>query len=205
MYPPQHVCRQLYDFDPNLRLCWIGEDFEGTGEGCFGLVEIRPQARVEDSQGKRKTIEPWFPYDIAAAGPVYNRQGGITRDYDALTQAPVLICTISPQWGMHTRDVYGTRLLSILRIARKTQAEHVAQKRTELERRGKEHAEMARGIAEEFADGIMHARKHHAGERITMARKHYKEWAKEQARKKAFQRRNRIGLDKVYLRNAGLL
>lgn len=186
MHPPRHVCKAIYDLDHNLRLCWLGQDFERSGEGCFGVIELRPRRQVETAEGIRKTLEPWFPYDIQHAGDIFNKFGGTSPDFDRTTQAPILICTVSPQWHMHTRDVYGSRLVSILRGAKKSKREHYLQQRREIEAEARQTQTNIEGIASELADGIMHARKHHAGERVVMARKHYKQKVAEREKRNSY-------------------
>lgn len=194
MHPPAHTCKALAEYNPNIRLCWIGE-MPDAPEGCFGVLEFRPKARVG------KTLEPQYPEDIEHAGPIFSAKGDTVPDWNSATHAPVLVFTCSSSWKLSAADVFGTRLVNLLQRARKTRKEHEAQKREELVEQGKRRAEMKDELVDAFTDRLVWVRNQTDGERIVTP---YKFWKEEQRRKSARQRA-RVGLENVELERRGML
>lgn len=205
MHPPAETCRKLKELDPTLRLCWLGadldEEFDSTNEGSFGVVQLRSKRSVVDENGEPLCFEPMFPQDFQRPGPVFNGQGGTTPDWDPVTQQPVLICTVTKTWGMSTQDVFGDRLVDVMRRARKTRKEHDVQRRRELEQAGKDHAAQKDELVEGMTAGIAWGQRQTNADRVVIARKHWKEHLRE----KRARMRRRIGLENLQLYREGML
>lgn len=169
MQPPRHVCQALYRLDPAIRLCHLGVPYEHTdsaqyyGEGVFGVVRIESRARYYDADGNRKTdqrslseaLVPFIPDEMQDRHvTVFDKEGRPRPDYDLVTQGATLFLTVSPQWGLETRDVYGSRLVAHLAGSRKTQKEHKAFRKAQALKRGEKLKALLRDMAGELGEAV---------------------------------------------------
>lgn len=110
MHAPPWTCRDLYRFDPNLRLCWINHwtEEDGGRKGCFGVVHLRPKIEV-GTPDFPKTLKTFW-YDVVGKGPLFNRKGGTRPDWSD-SMIPMLSFSVTPLRGFTTRDVFNGGLL----------------------------------------------------------------------------------------------
>lgn len=63
----------------------------------------------------KRCLEPMWPYDLECAGPVFNRKGGTSPDWDLLAEVPILIETIDADFEQDIRDVFSGKFLQRVR------------------------------------------------------------------------------------------
>lgn len=109
MHPPSSSCKALYRYHPQLRLAWQGRSRHFAGEmnpGSFALVQLYHRDDVgslDDPHTFREFWEVKGQFDAgtgellnvrAYRGPVFNKHGGTSKDYDPLTRVPIFVCTL---------------------------------------------------------------------------------------------------------------
>ena len=126
MHAPGWVCRRLHDLHPQLRLAWAGRGKKYDGElnpGSFALVQLyhisdtgktddlttyrmlwgSEAVRGEDGEVRTKRVE---------RGPVYNKSGGCSPDWDPAFRVPVFVATLDEDYDLSTRDVLSGQFLT---------------------------------------------------------------------------------------------
>ena len=126
MHAPSWVCRRLHDLHPQLRLAWAGKDKSYDCElnpGSFALVQLyhisdtgksddlttyrmlwnSESYQGEDGEVRTRKVE---------RGPIYNKNGGCSRDWDPAFRVPVFVATLDEDYGLTTRDVLNGKFLS---------------------------------------------------------------------------------------------
>lgn len=151
MHPPAHVCRQLYEIAPSLRLAWWGENPNSPDGASFTLLELQPWRSVVIND-QVQTIRRLWPMEVVGAGPVFNRWGGTRPDYDSVTQALVEQTPLDPRMGYELADIFGSRFLQIVRKSMMRQADADRRRRRRLEKMGQERAQKITDTADEIAD-----------------------------------------------------
>lgn len=120
MHPPAHICKALYDKNPNLRLAWKGSyngDPEQLNQGCFAVIRLSEHRAVGTPENPYTLNEFWYSTlkqtgpDIymnvrTDKGPIFNRYGGTTPDWDMLQRTPVVVALLNKQAGLSTYDVF---------------------------------------------------------------------------------------------------
>ncbi len=116
MHAPEHACRDLYRFHPQLRLAWLGTDRDenaewGTNPGSFALVQlyhVNNVGRFED--GTEHTFRAFWNLHTAedehgnakreriSRGPIFNRWGGTKPDWDPLFRVPMFVATFDSSY-----------------------------------------------------------------------------------------------------------
>ena len=130
MHAPAWVCRRLHDLHPQLRLAWAGREKKYEGElnpGSFALVQLyhisdtgksddlttyRMLWDTESYQGKDGEVRT----RRVERGPVFNKSGGCSRDWDPAFRVPVFVATLDEDYDLTTREVLdGSFLTSVKR------------------------------------------------------------------------------------------
>jgi hypothetical protein len=164
-------------------------------EGCFGVVQLVPTRYLKEVD----RIEPVFPNDVPRAGEIFSKTGRPTSDWDRMSHTPLLICTLTPEWGMSMADVYGTRLPWIFQQSKKTKKEHKRLQREQAYARGKNHAYISREASGAMAEQLHWGQKQSGADRFVMARKHYKQMKAEKDKRRA----RKTGLENFYAYQQG--
>lgn len=127
MHPPSASCRQLFRHHPQLRLAWAGRPPKHADElnpGSFALVQLYHVNDVGTPDDPKTIMEFWnvkpqIEVDTgevcnvrACRGPLFDRWGGTSIDYDPLVRVPMFVCTLDGGYEypdstpLRTEDVY---------------------------------------------------------------------------------------------------
>jgi hypothetical protein len=124
MHPPSHICEALYRADPLLRLAWEGRP--GFNEGWFHLIKLYPSqfawsldkdpVTVRMFWDLQEVMDEWGVVRLQKyyRGPLFDRKGGGSLDYDPLKYYPVSLASLNESWGTTTYDVFSGRILTRL-------------------------------------------------------------------------------------------
>jgi hypothetical protein len=135
LYPPAAVCRAIYRLHPQLRVGWCGRSpyFEGeTNPGAYTICQLYHISDVGSLDEPNTLNELWeigWTTDEDGRetrarvdrGPLYNRNGGSTRDWDPLFRVPVWMMTLDGSWLAYdgqplvNEDISNGRLEATLR------------------------------------------------------------------------------------------
>lgn len=136
MHPPAEACRRLYELHPQLRLAWAGRPKELPEEmdpGSFCLIQlyhVRDVGNLDDTENTFREV--WHVTtrqdDMGDSyrtridrGPIFNRWGGTSLDYDPLQRVPIFVATLDQDYcygdgtPIHERDVYSGKFLEAVK------------------------------------------------------------------------------------------
>ncbi len=115
MHPPSAVCRALYRLHPQLRLAWQGRSRGGDelNAGNFAVVQLfhlkdcgglADATTYQEFWNVTTEMEGGTPRRVRAnRGPIFNRFGGTSLDYDPAFRFPIFMMTLDDQyeypWG----------------------------------------------------------------------------------------------------------
>jgi len=181
MHAPQHVCRALADSDPQLRLVWLGraptKDHikEGPEDelGCFGVLRILPKREAMAAYNTIHSGGALWPQEFPHTGSAFSANGDSRPDWDLLTSQALLIRTVDADWGMSHEDVFGTKLVAIMRAQRTNASTRKRAKQDLLAQASRDRASALAPVKEALAEGIKAERSRTDSDiRIVEARKH---------------------------------
>lgn len=119
MHCPSWVCEAIHRIHPNLRMAWAGRDearYPGeANRGAFCLVQLISAGRVGPLDNPLIFDELWYVSPRADRwgnaemqkvdrGPIFNKRGGLSLDYDPITQVPIFIINLE-QLGYSNQQV----------------------------------------------------------------------------------------------------
>lgn len=131
MYAPSDACKALYELHPQLRLGWVGYERrkeDDLNAGSFAVVQLY---NVRDAGTPDEPVsfrEFWHVMPLLTEngelinrridrGPIYNRFGGSTPDWDPLFRVPMFIMTLDQQFvypdgkPIRIEDVYSGKFI----------------------------------------------------------------------------------------------
>ena len=132
MHPPPESCRALYRLHKQLRLAWVGRapKFEGEeNPGSFAVVQlyhVRDAGSPDEPTSFREFWNTTMGFDEATyefapkrinRGPIFNRFGGTSLDYDPLVRVPIFAMTLDGEYTypdgspIQTQDVFSKKFL----------------------------------------------------------------------------------------------
>lgn len=153
MHAPPSACRALYDLHKHLRLAWFG-----PGQ-CFAVVQLYHVRDAGTPDFPHTYREFWgttmamdeenggFVPVKADRGPIFNRQGGTTPDWDVLTRVPIFCMTLNGEYAypddspISTYDVFSKKFLIAIRHNLTDVRQRVTQQRKQHARAMENHAE----------------------------------------------------------------
>jgi len=112
MYVPSTVCKQLFRLHPQLRFAWMGrerQNEEDLNAGDFAVVQLY---HIKDA-GTPDEPNTFYMHWPRGAGPIYNRNGGSTRDWDPLFRMPILVARLG-DFGISKEEVLSGAVISQL-------------------------------------------------------------------------------------------
>ena len=129
MFIPAHICKALYDMQPDLRMCWIGKRRKNEGDinpGSFGICQLyhnsncgtpdEPQTYREFWDVEMKHIAGSYHNVRVNRGVLFNREGTSERDFDPLFYTPMFIVDLEHKdFGLTKYDIFGTKFLRDVR------------------------------------------------------------------------------------------
>jgi hypothetical protein len=159
MHAPSAICSALYRLNPSARLAWAGEARKSEGElnaGSFALVQLYPAKTVGPIDAPYIPNELWYttvrPDEHGQAtivkidrGPIFNRYGGTTPDWDMLAFVPVYVARFK-DYKMSNEAVQSGAILPLLQRWMQPLKKRVADSQ---EQAGRELKKKAREIGEE--------------------------------------------------------
>lgn len=185
MYAPAHVCKALARKNPDLRLAWQGLDIdpEAQNVGYFCLVRLLP-TRALGHPDNPNVVEDWWDVEYvqdpktltfevkrAKRGPVFAKDGGLKRDWDPLSFAPIIMQRFRGGPGMpDTNDVMSGRFLRMFQIMDHKQAEEAERQNTIEE--GRALQKVIDDKIDAGVDKVWHAANQTGNTRMITARKH---------------------------------
>lgn len=123
MHPPSSVCEALYRKHPQLRLAWEGRPGKELNSGTFGIVQLYHIQDCGDIGDPNTFREYWnVTSQIGESGlvervktdrgPIFDRHGGTSLDYDPLFRIPIYVIGLNEQfsfpWGDRIRNIRDT-------------------------------------------------------------------------------------------------
>ena len=181
LYPPSAVCRQLYEIHPWLRLAWHAQPTGDEGDlnaGSFAIVQLYHISDAGTPENPNTYLLHWEEHGLTR-GPVFNRYGGCSRDWDPLFRMPVYIANLE-EHGISKNEVSTGAFLPTIRHWLRPYRVRAEENANEL------HANMKRriaDIAEEKTDYLWSLANRADADRIIMpyadARIQMKAWEKE--------------------------
>lgn len=119
MYAPAHACKALFRLHPQLRIGWVGRDKRNEDDfnrGSFAVVQlyhIQDAGTPDEPVGYREFwhVAPFLTENGELynrridRGPIYNRLGGSTPDWDPLFRVPMFIMTLDEQFKYANGEV----------------------------------------------------------------------------------------------------
>ena len=188
MHPPEFVCKSLFRINRNLRLAWHGRpkqqveiDKDETNCGDFALVQLFPAAVVGPLHDPNIFSELWemSPRMVNGRvemvgidrGPIFNKHGGTSRDWDPITQVPVYIINL----GGLGFDKY--RILSgeFLKFVPAWQSSARKRMKSSIESQYRAHKHELKELASEATDFLWKEANKTGATSPTVAWKHAKE------------------------------
>ncbi len=162
MTPSSWICKALYRCNPKLRLAWHGRERTENCDinaGNFALVQLFPAQVVGPLHDPNIYSELW---DITPRlnqfgvvemtkinrGPIFNRHGGTTRDWDPITQVPVYLIDLEGLGFDKYRVLNGEFLLYLPRW----QTSAKKRLKASLEERYKDHKREINDLSREAGD-----------------------------------------------------
>ena len=135
MHPPSATCRALYRLHPQLRLGWAGRPRQGSelNPGSWALVQLYHVSDCGDIDEPVTFREYWNVttkqnFDGTEdrikidRGPIFNRFGGTSLDYDPVFRFPIYVIELSDEliypWGEPinpTKDVFSGKIIEAIR------------------------------------------------------------------------------------------
>jgi len=129
MHAPSWLSQALYRIHPHLRLGWAGRDRKHAGElnpGSFAIVQlyhIRDVGTDEEPIAYRSRWDVDF-VDLGDnqpakakrvhRGPIFNAEGGCTRDWDPLFRKPIWVANLD-DYGFSTEDIMSGKFLTTVK------------------------------------------------------------------------------------------
>lgn len=121
MHAPAQACRDLYRVHKWLRLAWLGRERRHADElnsGSFAIVQLMHNSDAGTPAVPLVFEEFWdtawflreggFAVEGVDRGPIFNRHGGTSRDWDPLFRTPVLIMTIDSAYKLPDGSPFDT-------------------------------------------------------------------------------------------------
>lgn len=171
MWPmPSGPCRALYETNKSARYCWVGQPAK-EGElnpGHYGLVQLYPSNLVGDLDEPNIPDELWYignALDVTGKlvrkridrGPIFNRRGGTTPDWDMLQYVPVYVARFV-DYRMSDQATYSGAMRPLIERWMTSARERVIKS---AEAAGRELKRKAREIGEEGGKRLWHEAKKH--------------------------------------------
>ena len=125
MHAPAHVCRSVYRLHKNLRLAWAGRQPKTADElnpGDFAIVQLyhvldagspdfpKTYRSFWDTEDKLNIHGELSPIKIDR-GPVFNRKGGLTRDWDTTTRTPIFVALLNESFDTSREEVLSGQII----------------------------------------------------------------------------------------------
>lgn len=192
MHPPAHICKALANLHPQLRLGWMGGERVKVDEqnvGHFAVVQlynVRDVGTYEDPRTIKQfwDVEDYVDWDDgelkfrrAYRGPLFNKTGGVTPDWDPLFRIPVIVCAVAPTFGFTTQDIYDGKFITKLKQWLRPAQERRRASKVAQETEAKAHKERVDNMAGSMLDYLAHLNRKQSNyhRSAVMARKHYKQ------------------------------
>ena len=186
MHPPAWICEALHRVNPQLRLGWAGKEKAHEDElnpGSFALVQLYHVSDVQDLDDPSTFRLTWDhePYQTddgvtrlkrVDRGPVFNKAGGLRRDWDSAFRVPIFVATLDEEYGFTIDDVVSGRFLETVRRWLTPIEDRI---RASAREKGQELASRTSDVAGEIADAAWFEAKKHDSETVIMANKHCKD------------------------------
>jgi len=113
MHPPRAICEQLARIHPKLRFAWHGREKRDADElnpGSFAIVQLYHISNAGTQDNPNTYRQPWEE----AFGPIFNKQGGTTRDWDPLFWTPMYVTRLEDVGVTHS-EVFNGQILDFIR------------------------------------------------------------------------------------------
>lgn len=189
MYAPAHICRELYRVHKWLRLAWMGRERryeEDLNRGGFVIVQLlhvsdvgpiwRPKTVKElwDVETYQTESGQWSMRGVER-GPIYNRNGGTSLDWDPLLRRPVLVVSCNPQFGLSTQAVFDGSVLTYVKKHLISPRDYLQKQVKGAAARGKELDKKMNDLSTEMVDYLYHEANKTASTSPMIAKKHIAE------------------------------
>jgi hypothetical protein len=185
MHPPAHVCRELYRLHPHLRLAWVGRAPLSEGElnpGSFAIVQLysqRDAGTPDEPNSYREFYDAALQLNDAGIaemsridrGPIFNKDGGLRRDWDPLQRTPMFIANLSA-YRLSNRDVYSSKFIFAVKLWLTDIVERV---RSAGKQKAKDVKNKVKDQAAEMSSELWKTAMKHESSGVTMSKKHAKE------------------------------
>jgi hypothetical protein len=178
MHPPSAICKSLYRLHPYLRLAWLGRDKKCEDElnpGNFALVQLYHNRDCGSYAEPATYREFWevTPHWTEGGqliskrierGPIFNRHGGTTRDWDPLFRKPIFV-----QIFENTYDVFSGKIIYEVKYYMNSIVERIMKSAKDKGKRVKAHTQ---DLSREMSDYLLWEANKHTSSAPIMANKH---------------------------------
>ena len=185
MYPPSHVCESLHALHLQLRLAWVGRPKKHELElnpGDFALIQLYHISDVGDLNDPSTFRTLWnvqpvldehgeTQFERIDRGPIFNKHGGTSRDWDPLFRVPVFVATLNEEFGVSIEDILTGRIIERIKLWMRPIVQRVKESAVE---QGKDLKRRASDIGHEVAKDVWKEAQKSDAATVIMANKHTK-------------------------------
>lgn len=166
MHPPKYFCEQLYKVNDKLRCAWNGD------QESFAIVQLY-HIRNAGTPGNENTFYEFWndPVTNTYNGPIFDKHGGTTRDWDPLFYRPIHLATLT-DFGYTNEDLCEANFINVVKGWLRPLKEVLKESREE---QIKEFKQVREDLVEEATDFLWREANKPDAASVIMANKHAKE------------------------------
>lgn len=186
MHAPAHVCLELYRTHKWIRIAWMGRERrhdDDLNRGSFVIVQL---LHVKDAGPiwNPKTVKDMWDvetfqtqagnWDLRPSwrGPIFNRFGGTTPDWDPLLRRPVMSVVCSPQHGLSTQAVFDGSIVTYVKNSMRSAREKLQDVVNARASKGRELDAKMKDLSSEMSDHLWFEAQKTAASGPIIAKKH---------------------------------
>ena len=177
MHPPRHICEGLYRKNKQFRLGWMGE------ADAFAVLRLIP-ARLVGRRDDPETFGSFWDCAVVAneyggfdtlkhySGPIFNRYGGVTPDWDITQRVPIIVDVADRPGWLDERDIVNGAFVKRFQVVSQRQVR--ADNAKILLEQGMDAEARVKDLAADSQARVMHGANQSSDVGVIMARKHQK-------------------------------
>jgi hypothetical protein len=116
MHAPRTACEQLFRFHSKCRLGWHGyprKNEDDLNAGSYALIQLYHISDIGRFDNRKTFMQFWDDPDYYF-GPIFDKHGGCTRDWDPLFWIPIYVANLN-QFGIATQDVFSGKFIQTIK------------------------------------------------------------------------------------------
>jgi hypothetical protein len=166
LYPPSAICEGLYKIHPWLRLAWhmrAKTDPDECNPGSFAVIQLYHRRDAGTPDDPKTYLLHWEEAG-EGRGPIFNRHGGTSPDWDILSRFPIYVANLS-EFGITREQVFSGEFLNTIKYWLRPSRVRIEENAREM---GKELKHKAAEIAGEQTDYLWSEANRADADRIIM-------------------------------------